>query len=50
MDIMRERATLIGAQLDVRDRAPNGTTVTVSLTSNGVSATERATRPDTVTA
>jgi signal transduction histidine kinase len=50
MEIMRERATLIGAQLDVRDRAPHGTTVTVSLTSNGVSAPEHAARPDTVTA
>jgi signal transduction histidine kinase len=50
MEIMRERATLIGAQLDVHDRAPSGTTVAVRLTSNGVSAPERSARPDTLTA
>src|SRR4051812_7339366 len=50
MEIMRERATLIGAQLDVDDRTPNGTTVAVRLTSNGVSAPERSARPDTLTA
>ncbi|WP_151082736.1 sensor histidine kinase [Nocardioides cynanchi] len=50
MEIMRERATLIGALLDVDDRAPRGTTVAVRLSSNGVSATEPSTRPDTLTA
>jgi signal transduction histidine kinase len=50
MEIMRERATLIGADLDVRDRAPHGTTVAVRLTSNGVSAPEPSAQPDTLTA
>ncbi|MDX6357388.1 MAG: hypothetical protein QOH37_442 [Nocardioidaceae bacterium] len=50
MEIMRERATLIGAQLDVHDRAPHGTTVAVRLKSNGVSAPEPSSRPDTLTA
>jgi nitrate/nitrite-specific signal transduction histidine kinase len=50
MEIMRERATLIGAQLEVHDRAPRGTTVAVRLFSNGVSAPEPTARPDTLTA
>jgi signal transduction histidine kinase len=50
MEIMRERATLIGAQLEVHDRAPRGTTVAVRLCSNGVSAPEPPARPDTLTA
>jgi signal transduction histidine kinase len=50
LEIMRERATLIGAELDVVDRKPNGTTVAVRLTSTGVSAPERSARPDTLTA
>jgi len=47
---MRERATLIGAELEVEDRAPRGTTVAVRLASNGVSAPEPSARPDTLTA
>ena len=50
MEIMRERAALIGAQLEVHDRAPRGTTVAVRLASNGVSAPEPSVRPDTLTA
>jgi signal transduction histidine kinase len=50
MEIMRERAALIGARLEVDDRAPRGTTVAVRLTSNGVSAPEPSARPETLTA
>jgi signal transduction histidine kinase len=50
MEIMRERAALIGAELEVQDRAPRGTTVAVRLASNGVSAPEPSVRPDTLTA
>ncbi|MGY2704083.1 MULTISPECIES: sensor histidine kinase [unclassified Nocardioides] len=47
LDIMRERATLIGARLDIAERHPHGTTVTVRL---GTRATPAATREEAVTA
>ncbi len=50
MEIMGERATLIGARLEVHDRAPRGTTVAVRLSSNGVSMPEPSIQPDTLLA
>jgi signal transduction histidine kinase len=50
LEIMRERATLIDADLEVRDRAPRGTTVAVRLGSNGVSRPEPSVQPDTLLA
>ena len=50
LEIMRERATLIGADLDVTDSVPHGTTVTVRLSGIGVSMPEAMPEPDTLLA
>jgi signal transduction histidine kinase len=50
LEIMRERATLIGADLDVTDSVPHGTSVTVRLTGIGVSRPEAVPEPDTLLA
>ena len=50
LEIMRERAALIGAALDVVDSLPHGTTVAVRLSGNGVSVTEPTSVPDTLLA
>jgi len=47
---MRERATLIGAQLDVAGTVPHGTSVTVRLSGIGVSVPEEVPEPDTLLA
>lgn len=47
LDIMRERAALIGARLDIAERHPHGTTVTVRL---GAVPAPLAPREETVTA
>lgn len=48
LDIMRERAALIGARLDVETRRPHGTTVTVRLES--ITAAPTQPRPESATA
>jgi signal transduction histidine kinase len=50
LEIMRERAALIGADLDVTDSVPQGTTVAVSLNTVGVSVPESMPLPDTLLA
>ena len=50
LEIMRERAALIGAVLDVTDSVPHGTTVAVSLNTVGVSVPESMPLPDTLLA
>jgi nitrate/nitrite-specific signal transduction histidine kinase len=50
LEIMRERATLIGADLDVADSVPHGTSVTVRLSGIGVSVPEAVPEPDTLLA
>ncbi len=50
LEIMRERAALIGAHLEVADTIPHGTTVTVRLSAIGVSVPEPARVPDTLLA
>lgn len=48
LDIMRERAALIGARLDIAPRRPHGTTVTVRL--DPLPAAQAPPRPETATA
>src|SRR4051794_4576661 len=50
LEIVRERATLIGADLHVTDGAPHGTSVAVRVTGLGVSTPEHVPQPDTLTA
>src|SRR4051794_16198185 len=50
LEIMRERAALIGADLHVTDGAPHGTSVAVRVTGLGVSTPEHVPQPDTLTA
>jgi signal transduction histidine kinase len=50
LEIMRERAALIGAVLDVANAVPHGTTVAVSLNTVGVSVPESMPLPDTLLA
>ncbi len=50
LEIMRERAALIGAVLHVADTVPHGTTVAVSLNTVGVSVPESMPLPDTLLA
>jgi signal transduction histidine kinase len=50
LEIMRERAALIGADLDVTDSVPHGTTVAVSLNTVGVSVPDSMPQPDTLLA
>ena len=47
---MRERATLIGADLHVTNTVPHGTSVTVRLSGIGVSTPEEVPEPDTLLA
>ncbi|GAB6984774.1 sensor histidine kinase [Nocardioides pyridinolyticus] len=48
LDIMRERAALIGARLDIEPRRPHGTTVTVGL--DPLPAAQAPPSPETATA
>jgi signal transduction histidine kinase len=50
LEIMRERAALIDATLEVTDNVPHGTAVSVRLRVNGVSAPDPDTGPDSLTA
>jgi len=50
LEIMRERAALIDAELEVADNLPRGTVVAVRLTGNGVSAADPEVAPDTLSA
>ncbi len=50
LEIMRERAALIGADLDVTASVPHGTTVAVRLNTLGVSVPESMPLPDTLLA
>jgi signal transduction histidine kinase len=50
LEIMRERAALVDAALDVIDRAPHGTTVALRLEPSGVSSLEEASEPDSLLA
>jgi signal transduction histidine kinase len=50
LEIMRERAALIDAELEVADNLPRGTVVAVRLSANGVSAADPETGPDTLSA
>ena len=50
LEIMRERAALIGADLHVTDSVPHGTTVAVTLNTLGVSVPESMPLPDTLLA
>jgi signal transduction histidine kinase len=50
LEIMRERAALIDAHLQVGDNHPSGTVVAVRLTGNGLSTAEPDTAPDTLSA
>jgi signal transduction histidine kinase len=50
LEIMRERAALINATLELTDNTPHGTAVSVRLGANGVSAPEPDTGPDSLTA
>src|SRR3954466_1965014 len=50
LEIMRERATLIGAYLDVSPSVPHGTTVAVRLSGHGVSMPGPVSVPDTLLA
>jgi signal transduction histidine kinase len=50
LEIMRERAALIDARLDVTEAVPSGTVVAARLTGHGVSEPESDPGPDTLTA
>jgi signal transduction histidine kinase len=50
LEIMRERAALIDADLDVGDNRPRGTVVAVRLPGSGVSQADVDIRPDTLSA
>jgi signal transduction histidine kinase len=50
LEIMRERAALIDATLELTDNVPHGTAVSVRLRANGVSAPDPDTGPDSLTA
>src|SRR3954451_209091 len=50
LEIMRERAALIGAHLDVSPSVPHGTTVAVRLSGHGVSMPDPVSVPDTLLA
>ena len=50
LDIMRERAALIDADLEVGDNLPRGTVVAVRLPGNGVSRADTDAAPDTLSA
>jgi signal transduction histidine kinase len=50
LEIMKERAALIGGTLEVLDRTPHGTMVSVRLEGYGVSARQLEQQPDTLLA
>jgi signal transduction histidine kinase len=50
LEIMRERAALVDAELEVVDNAPHGTLVSVCLDGSGVSSPESSVAADTLTA
>jgi signal transduction histidine kinase len=50
LEIMKERAALIDADLDVHDNAPHGTVVSVRLEGNGVSEREDSAEADNLSA
>jgi signal transduction histidine kinase len=50
LEIMRERAALVDAELDVIDRTPHGTTIAVRLEPSGVSVMDEPQEPDSLLA